>query len=146
MPPQTFSANASFLLRFHEFNRLIGILGIHESKHHRAELFEIDRLRDVTVEAGVHTLRVYVPKYVGGESNNWQVRVLVLLFPLAKLAAGLVTVLVRHMEIALQQSQYTWAYSTRHRDAHQNDRVIAMRLGVDLFRALDAIKDSLDLN
>lgn len=80
----------------------LGRIGrVHERHEHGAELFEVDGLGEVAVEAGVDALLVDVAEDVGGERDDGLVGLLGFLFPAAQLFAGLVAVFVGHVEIAL---------------------------------------------
>jgi len=76
---------------------------VHERHQHRAEFFEIDRLGEVAIEAGVNTLLVDISEDVGRERNDGLMRLFGALLPPAELFAGLVAILVRHVKIALQR-------------------------------------------
>jgi len=82
--------------------RFRGIGRVHERHEHCAELFEIDGLGEVAVEAGVDALLVDVAEDVGGERDDGLVRLLGAFFPSAQLFARLVAVFVGHVEIALE--------------------------------------------
>ena len=82
--------------------RLSRIGGVHERHEHGAELFEVDGLGEVAVEAGVDALLVDVAEDVGGERNDRLVGLLGAFFPSAQLFARLVAVFVGHVEIALE--------------------------------------------
>jgi hypothetical protein len=86
----------------HESMRLRGISRIHERHENCAELFEIDGLGQVAVEAGVDALLVDVAQDVCGERDDGLVGLLGAFFPSAQLFARLVTVFVGHVEIALE--------------------------------------------
>jgi len=74
---------------------------VHKRHQHRAEFLEIDRLGEVAIKAGVDTLLVDVAEDVGRECDDGLVRLLGALLPPAKLFACLVSVFVRHVEVAL---------------------------------------------
>jgi len=74
---------------------------VHERHQHRAEFLEINRLGEVAIEAGVYTLLVHVAEDVGRECDDRLVRLLGALLPPAELFACLISILVRHVEVAL---------------------------------------------
>jgi len=91
----------SLLFEPHEFRRLGLIRRIQELGHDQGELFEVDRLGNIRVEARFYALGVDIAKHVGRESNDGDPLVSVLLLPAADLFAGLVAVFVGHVKIAL---------------------------------------------
>lgn len=82
--------------------RLRRVRRVHKRHEHSAQLFEIHRLGEVAVEAGVDALLVDVAEDVGGERDDGLVRLLGALFPSAQLFARLVAVFVGHVKIALE--------------------------------------------
>jgi hypothetical protein len=74
---------------------------VHERHQHRAEFLEIDRLGEVAIEASVDAFLVDVTEDVGRKRNDGLVRLFGSLLPPAELFAGLVSVFVWHVEIAL---------------------------------------------
>ena len=93
MPPLT--------LHLHERQRSIRIRGIEQIDHDALELLELDRLRDVGIEADVGALGVYVAEHVGRQRDHGDGPVRVGALPYADLATGLVAVFVGHVEVAL---------------------------------------------
>lgn len=91
------------LFRFHEFGRFGGVSRIQELCHHERELFELNRLCDVRVEAGPDALFVDVAKDVRRKSNDRVATVPVFLFPSPNFLAGLVTIFIWHMQVALHK-------------------------------------------
>jgi hypothetical protein len=88
-------------LGLHEFRRFRGIDRIQEFGHDKGQLFELDGLRDVRVEARFHAFRVDVTEDVGRKCNDGYAAVTMFLLPASNFFARLIAVLVRHMQIAL---------------------------------------------
>lgn len=89
------------LLVLHEFWRLGRIGRVQESCHYERELFELDRLRHVRIEAGFYALGVNVTEHVRREGNDGMAAVTVLLLPSSDLLASLIAIFVRHVQVAL---------------------------------------------
>jgi hypothetical protein len=85
----------------HESMWFARIRRVHERHQHRAEFLEIDRLGEVAIEASVDTLLVDVAEDVGRKRDDRLVRLFGALLPPAELFAGLVSIFVRHVKIAL---------------------------------------------
>jgi hypothetical protein len=93
---------ACLFLRLHEVGELRWVGWIQEFGHDQRELFELNWFRHVRIEACVDTFRVNVAQYVGREGNDGLATISVFLLPPPDLFAGLVAVLVWHMQVALQ--------------------------------------------
>jgi len=89
------------LAGFHQFGGLGRIRRIQKFCHNQGELFELNWLCDIGVEASLNALGVHIAKDVGRKSDDRMTTITVLLFPLSNLFTGLVPVFVGHMEIAL---------------------------------------------
>jgi len=85
----------------HKSMRLRRIRRVHERHEHGAELFEIDGLSEVAIEACVDALLVDVAEDVGGEGDDGLVGLLGTLLPPAQLLARLIAVFIGHVEVAL---------------------------------------------
>jgi hypothetical protein len=85
----------------HELGRFRRIGRIQELGHDERELFELDWLRHIRVEARFCALGIDIAKDVGGESNNGHAPVPMFLLPSSDIFARCISVLVRHMQIAL---------------------------------------------
>ena len=96
------------LLRPHELDRLCRVARIHVREHDGAELLEVDGLGHIAVEPRVDTLGVNVAEDVCRERDDREIGVFVLLLPFADLAARLIAVFVRHVEIALWKGSVDW--------------------------------------
>jgi hypothetical protein len=88
-------------LVLHEFGRFGRVDRIQKLCHDDRELFELNGLRDVGVEACLRTFGVDIAKNIGRQGNDGYTSVSVFLFPASNLFACLVSVFVRHMQIAL---------------------------------------------
>jgi hypothetical protein len=126
-------------LQLHKFWGFRRIGRIYEFGHDEREFLESDWLRDVGIEASLDALCVDIAENVGGKSNDRVPAVPVFLLPTSDLFAGLIAIFVRHVEIALQDSQFE--SSRKCGFAYQNDRIVAWRLRKNCVCALNTVKD-----
>jgi hypothetical protein len=77
------------------------ILGIQKLVQHISNLLEINGLGNVTAEARLHALGVYITQDVGTESNDWNMVLVLFTLPLKNLFARVVAVLDRHLQVTL---------------------------------------------
>src|SRR5688572_11223855 len=105
-----------------------------------AQIDKVNRLRDVIIEASLHALLLDVTHDVSRESNDGKRRIAIPCFPLADLAAGLIPILARHVEITLlHPSAWPCQRQSQNRESYQDERVITMIPPKDPFRALDTV-------
>lgn len=94
-----------YLFPSHEFWGFRRIGWVQKLRHDEGELLELDRFRNVRVEASFHALLVNIAEDVCRERDDRMTTVSILLFPSPNFLAGLVAILVRHMEVALSKYQ-----------------------------------------
>lgn len=88
-------------LRFHEFGGFGWVSWVQEFRHDDGELFELNGLRHIRIEARFRAFGINVAENVRGKGNDGNTSVSVLLLPFSYLFACLVAVFVRHVQIAL---------------------------------------------
>ena len=98
------SVEAILSLALHELDRLFRVT-VQVLDQDIAQFSEHNRLGDIRVEAGVHTLLVNVSEDIGRERYDRHVRELVLTLPASNFATSGITVLDRHVKIALNNER-----------------------------------------